>query len=91
MRQTLFLIPHEIAGLPLFGVGWLLLLIASALVIRLLVARRSGNSVAEILRGEGVIWVLAAAAVALLNVRRLILSLMAVLRRGGYAQNTPQS
>ncbi len=28
MRQTLFLIPHEIAGLPVFGVGWLLIAVA---------------------------------------------------------------
>ncbi len=35
MRRTLFLIPHEIAGIPFFGVGWLLAGLALYVVLRL--------------------------------------------------------
>lgn len=35
MRRTLFLIPHEIAGIPFFGVGWLLAALALYIVVRL--------------------------------------------------------
>ena len=30
MQRTLLLIPHEIAGIPVFGVGWLLVAILGA-------------------------------------------------------------
>lgn len=35
MRQTLFLIPHEFAGWPVFGVGWVLAIFVLAVAIRL--------------------------------------------------------
>ncbi|EMI54805.1 prolipoprotein diacylglyceryl transferase [Rhodopirellula sallentina] len=35
MRRTLFLIPHEIAGVPFFGVGWLLAALVIFIVVRL--------------------------------------------------------
>lgn len=43
MRQTLFYIPHEIAGLPVFGMGWLLLLwIGGSLAVLFGLARKQG-------------------------------------------------
>jgi phosphatidylglycerol:prolipoprotein diacylglycerol transferase len=67
MRQTLLLIPHEIAGIPVLGFGWLLLLLVLALAVRLAVAavRRpaGGPSIGEILRAEGMMWGLVAAIV----------------------------
>ncbi|MBB3208509.1 phosphatidylglycerol:prolipoprotein diacylglycerol transferase [Rhodopirellula rubra] len=38
MRRTLFLIPHEIAGIPFFGVGWLLAALAIFIALRLVFA-----------------------------------------------------
>ncbi|TWT65286.1 prolipoprotein diacylglyceryl transferase family protein [Allorhodopirellula solitaria] len=35
MRRTLFLIPHEIAGIPFFGVGWLLAGLVLFILMRL--------------------------------------------------------
>lgn len=35
MRRTLFLIPHEIAGIPFFGVGWLLAGLVLYIIVRL--------------------------------------------------------
>lgn len=35
MRQTLFYLPHEVAGLPLFGAGWLLIALAVFAVVLL--------------------------------------------------------
>ncbi len=47
MRRTLFLIPHEIGPLPLFGFGWVLLMLVAAFAIRLVwaagQAKRSGG------------------------------------------------
>lgn len=40
MRRTLFLIPHEIASVPVFGIGWLLGLLVLAWVVRLVWAQR---------------------------------------------------
>ncbi len=42
MLRTLFLIPHEIAGIPVFGVGWVLgaLVLAAIAVTLFLVARK---------------------------------------------------
>lgn len=64
MRQTLLLIPHEIAGIPVFGFGWLLGGLAVLLVCRLLWARRRGESVAGVLAAEGMMWGLAGAVIA---------------------------
>ena len=43
MQRTLLLIPHEIAGIPVFGIGWLLLAILAALALRLLLAKLQGG------------------------------------------------
>lgn len=40
MHRTLFLIPHEIGPLPLFGIGWLLILLGAGFFIRMVVAHR---------------------------------------------------
>ena len=66
MRRTLILIPHEIAGLPVFGFGWLLIAIAALLLLRLLWAWRAGRPLGQLLAGEGLMWGLAAVAVAFL-------------------------
>lgn len=65
MRRTLILIPHEIAGLPVFGFGWLLIGIAVLLAVRLAWAWRTGRPLGRLLASEGLMWALAAAAVAL--------------------------
>ncbi|MCO8124012.1 prolipoprotein diacylglyceryl transferase [Stieleria sp. TO1_6] len=72
MRRTLFFIPHEIAGIPVFGLGWALAILLIALVARLVWAKRQydryGNqdgehrppSVSQVLAGEGLFWGIAA-------------------------------
>jgi len=45
VRQTLFYLPHEIAGIPLFGAGWMLIVWAIVAVVLLAVLwRRQGWS-----------------------------------------------
>ncbi len=66
MRRTLVFIPHEIAGLPVLGFGWLLIFICAALIIRLVWAKRGGRAIASILAAEGVMWGVVIAAVALI-------------------------
>ncbi len=63
MQRTLLLIPHEIAGIPVFGIGWLLLAILAALALRLLLAKLQGGQpqgtgVVETLLRESPIWLL---------------------------------
>lgn len=68
MRRTLFLIPHEVAGLPLFGVGWLLIGLAIFVIARLIWATRSKNpnvSVGSVVAGEGIVWAVFAALIVL--------------------------
>ncbi len=63
MQRTLLLIPHELAGIPVFGVGWLLLLTAVALGVRLWIGGRHGQSAAGILKAEAMMWAAIAAAI----------------------------
>ncbi len=69
MRRTLFLIPHEIAGMPLFGWGWALILLAIALSIRLAVAAKNGkppggvSAAVRVFRSEVWFWAITAAVV----------------------------
>ncbi|WP_218933986.1 prolipoprotein diacylglyceryl transferase [Rubripirellula lacrimiformis] len=63
MRRTLLLIPHEIAGLPVFGFGWLLILLAIGLVARIVIGKVRGQSPGKILATEGLLWAIAAIAV----------------------------
>ena len=56
MQRTLFLIPHEIAGIPVVGLGWLLMLLAVVLAVRLWNAKRSGQNVGQVLSQESVMW-----------------------------------
>ncbi len=64
MRRTLFLIPHEIAGIPFFGVGWLLAGLMLYVVARLAwTQHRSGEagSLKSLIAQEGAIWAIFAA------------------------------
>lgn len=63
MRRTLLLIPHEIAGLPVFGWGWLLgvLLLAAAIISLVLVRRRA--SLGQYWSHNGLLWAILAAAI----------------------------
>jgi phosphatidylglycerol:prolipoprotein diacylglycerol transferase len=63
MRQTLFLIPHELAGLPIFGFGWVMLLLAVACVARLAMIWRSGIPIGQAVASEGPLWLIAAAVI----------------------------
>jgi len=56
MQRTLFTIPHEIGGLPVFGFGWMLILAAVALLVRLAWGRSRGQKLGEILAAEGIVW-----------------------------------
>ncbi|HBV62473.1 MAG TPA: diacylglyceryl transferase [Rhodopirellula sp.] len=58
MQRTLVLIPHEIAGIPVFGMGWLLFAILIALALRLLIAKLQGAAVFETLSREWPVWAL---------------------------------
>lgn len=63
MRQTLVLIPHEFAGLSIFGFGWLMILLAIALAIRIAFAAGSKSSIGQFIATEGVMWGAAIAAI----------------------------
>jgi phosphatidylglycerol:prolipoprotein diacylglycerol transferase len=63
MLRTLFLIPHEVAGIPIFGAGWIAGLLIIAFFARLLWARKSGQTVAQVLSGEGIVWAIVMVAV----------------------------
>lgn len=78
MYRTFFFIPHEIASIPVFGIGWVLGLMILAFVIRLGWAARShakfppdangvgAPSVSDVLVNEASLWGLAAAVVVFL-------------------------
>ena len=66
MRRTLFLIPHEILGIPVFGIGWLLAVIVVGFAIRLVIANKRGQSIPDVLLNEGLMWGAVAAAVVFL-------------------------
>lgn len=63
MQRTFLLIPHEIAGLPVFGVGWLLILLGVVSIFRIGLARHRNQSIAELLTAEGLMWVVTAVAI----------------------------
>ncbi|MEM6688507.1 MAG: prolipoprotein diacylglyceryl transferase [Planctomycetota bacterium] len=61
MLRTLFLIPHDVAGLPVFGFGWLFLILLGAMALRISVSRNSESGIAGWWQGEGVSWLLISA------------------------------
>ncbi len=65
MRRTLILFPHEFGGLPVFGFGWVLGLMALAAVIISLVLSQRGQSLSSFWKSNGLIWAIAAAVVVL--------------------------
>lgn len=66
MQRTLLLIPHELAGIPVFGVGWLLLVLLISLAIRLGVSKLRGLSPVEILSREWLLWTAMVAGIVLI-------------------------
>jgi phosphatidylglycerol---prolipoprotein diacylglyceryl transferase len=56
VRRTLLLFPHEIAGLPLFGFGWALLLLMLAFIAWLILLVRSERSVLDELARTALMW-----------------------------------
>ena len=66
MRRTFLLIPHELAGVTVFGFGWLLVLLGIALALRLIFLKRSQQSVVDWIATEGLMWGLIAAAIVFL-------------------------
>jgi phosphatidylglycerol---prolipoprotein diacylglyceryl transferase len=62
MLETLLLVPSEIAGVPVFGFGLALGLLAIALAVRMFLVSRDPNLTwTSWLVGEGFLWVVAAA------------------------------
>ncbi len=70
MQRTLLLIPHEIAGIPVVGLGWLLMFLVAGLAVRLWIASRGGQTVGQVLKLEGMMW--AAIAVAIVFVLPIV-------------------
>lgn len=66
MRQTLVLIPHEFAGLPIFGFGWLLIGLTIALALRIAMVAKSETPLSQFLATEGPMWAAAIAAIGFL-------------------------
>jgi len=66
MRRTLFLIPHEIAGVPVFGIGWILGLMALLALAISLYRFRQGESVARYWSRHGLLWGVFAVAIGIL-------------------------
>ena len=56
MQRTLLLIPHEIAGIPVFGIGWLLIAILLAMLLRLAIGKYMGAPVGNIFFTETPYW-----------------------------------
>lgn len=67
MQRTLFYLPHEIFGVPLFGPGWFLLALLVGLAIWLYrVHRDPARNVITELGQSGLMWAIAAAAILLI-------------------------
>ena len=60
MRTILLMIPHEIAGIPVFGFGWLLVLLAVGLAARLFVVSRGKQTFGGWLASESLMWAMVA-------------------------------
>lgn len=63
MQRTLFFIPHSLFGVPVFGFGWVLGILAIAFLLWLWLVWRDGRSVADELRQNGLLWGVAAVVV----------------------------
>ncbi|HBJ38362.1 MAG TPA: diacylglyceryl transferase [Planctomycetaceae bacterium] len=66
MRRTLLLIPHEIAGIPIFGIGWALGLMVVAAVAVTLYQVKEGQSASRYWSQNGLLWAIFAGIVAIL-------------------------
>lgn len=63
MRRTLLLIPHEIAGIPVFGFGWALGLMVLAAVAVTLYQVKKGESASRYWAQNGLLWAIFAGVV----------------------------
>ena len=67
MQRTLFYLPHELFGVPLFGAGWLLLALVIGFAAWLYRTHRDPTKrVVDELSQNGLVWAIAAAAILLL-------------------------
>jgi len=66
MRRTLFLIPHEIAGIPIFGIGWILGLMVIMAVGVCVYRFRQGESIGQYWSRQGMLWVVFAVAIGII-------------------------
>jgi len=65
VQRTLFFVPHEIAGFPLWGWGWALIALVVAVALYLIVVWRKGGSISTELQTNGLWWLIAATVVVL--------------------------
>ena len=56
MHRTLLFIPHEIAGIPVVGVGWLLILLGIFVACRLVFAASKKSDLSQVISSEGLLW-----------------------------------
>lgn len=66
MRRTLLLIPHEIAGIPIFGFGWALGLMVLAAIAVTLYRVKAGESAGRFWAQNGLLWAIFAGVIVLL-------------------------
>jgi phosphatidylglycerol:prolipoprotein diacylglycerol transferase len=65
MQRTLFFIPHSLFGVPIFGFGWALLLLAVCFVVWSVAVARGGQTRwSTELRQNGPVWLIAAVVIA---------------------------
>lgn len=64
MQRTLFYLPHDLFGVPLLGVGWLLLVLVVAFTYWMYLAHRSPDrSIPSELSQNGLLWMIAFTAI----------------------------
>ena len=59
MRRTLLLIPHELGPLPVFGFGWVMILLGLVILFRIVWSQRSNRPIGELITSEGLLSLIA--------------------------------